>query len=126
MQLITSGQIKYVLKIVWHAAIIGLLIALFPAVTLAASLSSDAVSSTAQSTTVVHSAILWIAAGIFLIVNGLLIYSLIRFRHKSAAETSSKQNFRGNAILEAVWIVIPIAILIALLIFTFQTLRNGG
>lgn len=92
----------------------------------ASSFSLDVTSSGWQSIPNLHRVVLWIAIAIFLVVNGLLIYSLIQFRRKSAPDSKSNSKIHGNAVLEAIWILIPIGILIALLILTFQTLKAGG
>jgi heme/copper-type cytochrome/quinol oxidase subunit 2 len=89
----------------------------------ASSFSLSVTAASWQSISNLHTTVLWIATAIFLVVNGLLIYSLIRFRRKSAPDSKSDPRFHGNAILEAIWILIPVGILIALLILTFQTLQ---
>ena len=61
---------------------------------------------------------------VFLIVCGLLIYSLVRFRRKSADEPEPDQSFHGNTTLEVIWTIIPVGILATLLVLTYQTLNE--
>lgn len=97
-----------------------------PGGALAASASPLGVAAqSAPSTLNFNAAMLWVATIIFVIVNGLLVYSLIRFRRKSA-EAGSNQNIHHNGLLEAIWILIPVGILVALLLLTFQALQGGS
>ena len=71
-----------------------------------------------------HTITLWIVSIVFLIVCGLLIYSLVRFRRKSADEPERDQSFHGNTTLEVIWTIIPVGILATLLVLTYQTLNE--
>ena len=71
-----------------------------------------------------HTITLWIASIVFSIVCGLLIYSLVRFRRKSADEPEPDQSFHGNTMLEVIWTIIPVGILATLLVLTYQTLSE--
>ena len=71
-----------------------------------------------------HTITLWIASIVFLIVCSLLIYSLVRFRRKSADEPEPDQSFHGNTALEVIWTIIPVGILATLLVLTYQTLNE--
>ena len=60
-----------------------------------------------------------IAGVIFVIVEGLLVYALIKFRHKPGREAAQ---FHGNTKLEIVLTLIPALILIGLLIPSIKTI----
>lgn len=60
-----------------------------------------------------------IAAVIFVIVEGLLVFALIRFRHKPGREAAQ---FHGNTKLEIILTLVPALILIGLLIPTVTTI----
>lgn len=60
-----------------------------------------------------------IAGVIFVIVEGLLVYALIRFRHKPGREAAQ---FHGNTKLEVVLTIVPALILVGLLIPSIATI----
>lgn len=84
--------------------------------------SNDLVSFIADLPNIV----LWAATAVSLIVCGLLLYSFLRFRRKPAGEAEPEQHFDHNPILETIWMIIPVGILVALLILTFQTMQMAG
>lgn len=126
MHLIRPNSLKRVgLKTFCYAAIWGAAIGLLPAVALAAPPSPlNPASPAARSIANLHNITLVVATLVFLIVCGLLIYSLVRFRRKSNDEPEPDQSFHGNTTLEIIWTVIPVGILVLLLVFTFQTLQD--
>ena len=125
MPAINPGHLKLKFRTVRKAAILGWTIALFPAIALAAPPSPlDPASPGARSIANLHTTILWIAAAVFAIVCGLLIYSLVRFRRKSADDPEPDQSFHGSAVLETIWTIIPVGILLVILVLTFQTLQD--
>lgn len=63
--------------------------------------------------------VFWIAAVIFVLVNALLIYSLVKFRRRPGDDALPVQT-HGNTKLEIVWTVIPAVILAAIAIPTIQ------
>ncbi|MEA2452603.1 MAG: cytochrome c oxidase subunit [Actinomycetota bacterium] len=60
-----------------------------------------------------------IAAVIFVVVEGLLVFALVRFRHKPGREAAQ---FHGNTKLEIVLTLVPALILIGLLIPSIKTI----
>ncbi len=107
------------------AGLAGLSLLLLPLTALAAPPSPlNPVSPAGRSIANLHNLILWIAAAVFIIVSGLLIYSLVRFRRRSADEPEPDQSFHGSAVLETIWTVIPVGILLVILALTFQTLQD--
>ena len=122
---IDPSNLKRIVKNVRNAGILGLMLTIFPAVALAAPPSPlDPASPAATSIANLHATILWIAAVVFIIVCGLLIYSLVRFRRRSADDPEPDQSFHGNAMLETIWTIVPVGILLVILVLTFQTLKD--
>jgi len=60
-----------------------------------------------------------IGGAIFLLVQGALVYSVIRFRAKPG-DTSDGANIHGNATLELVWTAIPAVIVLVLTVYSYQ------
>jgi heme/copper-type cytochrome/quinol oxidase subunit 2 len=115
----TPGNLlKPKFRTVHKAASPGLTIALFPAV--AAAGQTSPLDPVAKLQTV----ILWIAAVILATVGGLLIYSLVRFRRTTTDDPGSDHTFQGSTVLETIWTIIPVAILLVILVLTFQTIRD--
>jgi cytochrome c oxidase subunit II len=112
-------------KVIRSLAFSGLMLLLLPVMALAAPPSPlNPASPAARSIANLHNIVLVIATIVFLIVLGLLIYSLIRFRRRSADDPEPDQSFHGNATLETIWTIIPVGILVVLLVLTFQSLRD--
>jgi cytochrome c oxidase subunit II len=79
-------------------------------------------SPQAQAILDVFTVVLSIAAVIFAIVLGLVIYNVIRFR-RSRRQDEPPQNF-GNPKLETLWTVIPATILTVVFIITVRAMHN--
>lgn len=62
---------------------------------------------------------LFIGGAIFLLVNGLLLYSVIRFRARKG-DNSDGPPIQGNTTLEFTWTVIPAIVVLVLTIYSFQ------
>ena len=119
--MITSGLVRRLRSVA--VVLIGL--ALFPALALAAPPSPlDPASPAARSIANLHTIVLAIAIGVFVIVCALLLYSIVRFRRKSADDPEPDQSFHGNAVLETVWTIIPVGILLVLLVLTYQAFQD--
>lgn len=63
-----------------------------------------------------------IAVAIFLVVEGLIIWSVIRYRRKPGDDILPVQT-HGNNVAEAAWTIIPTLIVIFLFIISWQTLN---
>jgi len=63
-----------------------------------------------------------IAAAIFVLVEGLIIWSVIRYRRKPGDDTLPAQT-HGNNIAELVWTVVPSLIVVFLFVVSWQTLN---
>ncbi len=73
----------------------------------------------AQQTDGLFRFMLAIGGAIFLLVNGVLLFSVIRFRAKKG-DISDGPPIQGNTTLEFVWTVIPAIIVAAITIYSYQ------
>ena len=67
--------------------------------------------------------LLVIGGGVFLLVQGMLVYSVWRFRAKPG-ETADGINMHGNTTLEIVWTAIPAVIVFVLTILSWQVFNS--
>ncbi|MFQ5948997.1 MAG: cytochrome c oxidase subunit II, partial [Acidimicrobiia bacterium] len=65
--------------------------------------------------------VFWIATVIFVLVSGVLLYSVIRFRQRKGRERPVKQ-IHGNTRLEVVWTIIPAVLLAFVAVPTVLTI----
>ncbi|MGB5711741.1 MAG: cytochrome c oxidase subunit II transmembrane domain-containing protein, partial [Waterburya sp.] len=66
-----------------------------------------------------------IATGLFLLVEGVLVYSLIKFRRRKG-DTTDGPPIEGNVPLEIVWTAIPTVIVFILAIYSFEIYNSMG
>lgn len=66
-----------------------------------------------------------IATGLFLLIEGLLIYVVIKFRRKKGDFTDGPP-MEGNVPLEIVWTAIPTVIVFVLAVYSFEIYNNMG
>jgi cytochrome c oxidase subunit 2 len=66
-----------------------------------------------------------IATGLFLIVEGVIIYCLIRFRRRKGDQTDGPA-IEGNVPLEILWTAIPTIIVFVLAIYSFEIYNSLG
>jgi cytochrome c oxidase subunit 2 len=66
-----------------------------------------------------------IATGLFLIVEGVLVYSIIKFRRRKGDQTDGPA-VEGNVPLEIFWTAIPTIIVFFLAIYSFEIYNNIG
>ena len=64
-----------------------------------------------------------IAAAIFLFVEGLIVYAVLRYRRKPT-DTALPVQTHGNNLLEVIWTVIPTVIVMILFVLSWQTLNS--
>jgi cytochrome c oxidase subunit 2 len=64
--------------------------------------------------------IFWAALGVFVVVEGLLVYSVYRFRQRSANDAMPAQ-IHGNTRIEILWTIAPALILLVIAVLTFRT-----
>src|SRR5712671_5016286 len=68
--------------------------------------------------------VLAICAAIFLIVTGLLVYAIVRFRHRAGDEASEPPQIYGSNQIELAWTVLPILIVFVLILVTSRTIAD--
>ena len=66
--------------------------------------------------------LLWVATTVLVLVAGLLIFALLRLRIRTSADSVDQ----SNILLDTVWSLIPVAILILLILLTFQAVFWRG
>jgi cytochrome c oxidase subunit 2 len=76
-------------------------------------------SAESQQINDLYEVLLGIGGAIFLLVEGLLLYSVIRYRKREGDE-SDGPTIHGNVTLEIVWTAIPSIIVLALVIYSYQ------
>jgi cytochrome c oxidase subunit 2 len=81
------------------------------------------VTDRAHATRSLYDFVFYIAAAIFLIVEGLIVYTAIRYRRKAGDEELPPQT-HGNNLVEVIWTVIPLAIVLLLFVMSWQTLNT--
>ena len=79
------------------------------------------VTVTGQSVFNLYTLIFAIAVVVFILVEGLLLWSVIRYRRR-ATDTELPKQTHGNNFLEVVWTVIPALIVTILFVLTVETL----
>src|SRR5437660_6328366 len=67
-----------------------------------------------------------LATIVFVLVEGLLIYSSLRFRRRAALPTREPPQIHGNTRLEVMWAIVPALILISLFAITVTRLGTLG
>ena len=63
------------------------------------------------------------AVAIFLVVEGLIVWSVLRYRRRPS-DTDLPVQTHGNNLVEVIWTVIPTAIVLFLFVISWQTLNN--
>ncbi|MCI0346820.1 MAG: cytochrome c oxidase subunit II [Chloroflexi bacterium] len=106
------------------AAVIGLVV-----ITVAVLLSEagktlyppPAVTSQGQEIRALYDIVFAFAVVIFLLVEGLIVWSVLRYRRKPT-DTELPPQTHGHNALEVLWTVVPTAIVVILFVFSFNTL----
>src|SRR5438128_756062 len=73
-----------------------------------------------RATDQIYGLIAWITLGIFLIVVGLLVYALVRYRERGPGELP--RQIRGHSLLEIGWTIAPALVLLVIAIPPIQTI----
>jgi cytochrome c oxidase subunit 2 len=68
--------------------------------------------------------VLAICGTIFAVVAGLLVYAIIRFRHRAGDELSEPPQVYGSNQIELAWIVLPLLIVFVLILVTSRTIAD--
>ncbi len=85
----------------------------------------EAASNDATEVDELFNFMMTIATGLFLLVEGILVYSLIRFRRRKG-DTTDGPPVEGNVPLEIVWTAIPTVIVFILAIYSFEIYNRMG
>ncbi|HSK35696.1 MAG TPA: cytochrome c oxidase subunit II transmembrane domain-containing protein, partial [Actinomycetota bacterium] len=91
--------------------------ALAALVLLAAGCAPQSVTEEGQAVYGLYNLFLYIAAVVFVVVSGLVIWSVVRYRRRD--DELPKQT-HGNNRLELAWTLIPTVIVLVLFVFTMQ------
>jgi cytochrome c oxidase subunit II len=83
----------------------------------------EAVTDQGADVRSLYNIVFLIAAAIFLLVEGLLIFTIIAYRRKPT-DTELPPQTHGNSIAEIIWTVIPTLIVVFLFIISWQTLAK--
>jgi cytochrome c oxidase subunit II len=67
-----------------------------------------------------YTLVFWIAAGVFVLVEGALVFALYRFRRRSADDTPKQ--IHGNTRLEIAWTIVPALLLAGVAVPTLGTI----
>ncbi len=84
-----------------------------------------AASEEANQVDALFNLMMTIATGLFLLVEGVIIYSVIKFRRKKG-DTTDGPPIEGNVPLEIVWTAIPTVIVFILAIYSFEVYNAMG
>ncbi len=76
-------------------------------------------SAESQQIDQLFTVLLGIGGGLFLLVQGLLLFSIIRFRQKEGDEEDGP-TIHGNVTLEIIWTAIPALVVLALVIYSYS------
>ncbi len=81
------------------------------------------VTTEAQATRDLYNFVFVVAAVIFLFVEALIVFAVIRYRRKPT-DTELPPQIHGNSLLEVLWTVIPTILVVILFIFSWNTLNT--
>jgi len=82
-----------------------------------------AVTAQGQDTRNLYDFVFIIAVVIFVFVEGLIIFAILRYRRKPG-DTDLPPQIHGNSVLEVIWTVIPTALVVVMFVFSWQTLNQ--
>lgn len=83
----------------------------------------DAATTEAQDTRGLYDIIFAIAVAIFVLVEGLIVWSILRYRRKPGDAELPPQT-HGNNFVEAIWTLVPTVIVLYLFAISYQTLNT--
>jgi len=81
------------------------------------------VTSQGAATRGLYDIVFFIAAVIFLAVEGAIVWIVLRYRRKPT-DTELPSQFHGNNLIEVIWTVIPTIIVLYLFVLSYQTLTT--
>ena len=83
----------------------------------------DAATTQGADTRNLYDIVFALAIAIFVAVEGLIVWSIIRYRRKPGDDALPPQT-HGNNLVEIIWTVIPTAIVLYLFVLSYQTLNT--
>jgi cytochrome c oxidase subunit II len=75
-----------------------------------------------QSTRSLYDIVFYIAVAIFILVEALIVFTVLRYRRKPGDDTLPPQ-IHGNNLVEVIWTLIPLGIVLSLFVVSWQTLN---
>ena len=81
------------------------------------------VTDRAVATQALYDIVFYIAVAIFLIVETIIVFTVLRYRRKPGDEALPPQ-IHGNNLVEVIWTAIPTAIVLLLFVMSWQTLNT--
>ena len=79
-----------------------------------------AVTAQGQDTRNLYDLVFIVGVAIFVLVEGLIIFAVLRYRRKPT-DTELPPQIHGNSVLEVIWTVIPTALVVVLFVLSWQT-----
>jgi cytochrome c oxidase subunit 2 len=83
----------------------------------------DAATTQGQATRNLYDIVFLIGIAIFVLVEGLILFAVLRYRRRKGDDELPPQ-IHGNNKLEIIWTAIPIAIVLSLFVLSWQTLNT--
>lgn len=83
----------------------------------------DAVTEQGREVRGLYDIVFAIAIAIFLLIEGLIIWSVLRYRRRPT-DTELPVQTHGNNLVEVIWTVIPTAIVLYMFVISWQTLNH--
>ncbi len=83
----------------------------------------EAVTSQGKEVRGLYEFVFAIAVGVFVLVEGLIIFAVIRYRRKPT-DTELPPQIHGNNVLEIIWTVIPAIIVAVMFLFSYSALQK--
>jgi cytochrome c oxidase subunit 2 len=81
------------------------------------------VTDRAVATKALYDIVFYIAVAIFLVVETMIVFTVVRYRRKPGDEALPPQT-HGNNLVEVIWTAIPTAIVLVLFVMSWQTLNT--
>lgn len=86
--------------------------------------AQEAASRTAVQVDAVFVFIAAVSLFFFLLVEGMLVYFALKYRRRKGEEAAALSDVRSNALLEAIWIVIPSLVVVAFFYYGYVVFRD--
>lgn len=119
-----SAQGHIVRRRRWLSVVLLAIALLIPTATAFAGPPSPLAPASTEATIIrdLYAIVFWIAVGVFVIVEGLLVYSVIRFRRQHPEEVPVQ--LHGSTPVEVAWTIAPAIIVAVLMLLTLRSMRT--